>query len=90
MPARRSCRENGRADERAGRGGRLVRAAPARPESATAEADALGVPADDVAKTLVVTTPEGYVRAVVPASCRLDVRKLRELRGAGKKAAQHL
>ncbi len=57
----------------------------AHTESATAEADALGVPADDVAKTLVVTTPEGYVRAVVPASCRLDLRKLRELRGAGKK-----
>lgn len=54
----------------------------AHTESATAEADALGVPADDVAKTLVVTTPEGYVRAVVPASCRLDLRKLR---GAGKK-----
>jgi Ala-tRNA(Pro) deacylase len=46
----------------------------AHTESATAEADALGVPADDVAKTLVVTTPEGYVRAVVPASCRLDLR----------------
>jgi len=62
----------------------------AHTEAATAEADALGAPADDVAKTLVVTTPEGYVRAVVPASCRLDVSKLRELRGAGKKAAQHL
>jgi hypothetical protein len=39
----------------------------ARTESALAEAEALGVAAAGVAKTLVVTTPEGYVRAVLPA-----------------------
>jgi Ala-tRNA(Pro) deacylase len=54
-------------------------------ESAAAEAEALGVPPADVAKTLVVTTPEGYVRAVLPASERIDLHKLREVTGGGKK-----
>jgi Ala-tRNA(Pro) deacylase len=53
-------------------------------ESAMAEAEALGLAPADVAKTLVVKTQDGYVRAVIPASERLDVRKLRELRGGGK------
>lgn len=57
-------------------------------ESALAEAEALGVDPSDVAKTLVVATAEGYVRAVVPASGRLDLRKLRELLGEGKKEVQ--
>jgi Ala-tRNA(Pro) deacylase len=57
-------------------------------ESALAEAKALGVDPDDVAKTLVVATADGYVRAVVPASERLDLRKLRELLGEGKKQVQ--
>jgi Ala-tRNA(Pro) deacylase len=57
----------------------------AHTESALAEAEALGVDPADVAKTLVVATAEGYVRAVVPASERLDLRKLRELIGEGKK-----
>ncbi len=57
-------------------------------ESALAEAEALGVDPADVAKTLVVATPEGYVRVVVPASERLDMRKLRELLGEGKKEVQ--
>jgi Ala-tRNA(Pro) deacylase len=55
-----------------------------RTESAAAEAEALGIAPADVAKTLVVTTPEGYVRAVLPASERIDLRKLREVRGGGK------
>lgn len=54
-------------------------------ESATAEAEALGLSPDDVAKTLVVTTPDGYVRAVIPASCRIDMRKLGDLEGTGRK-----
>jgi Ala-tRNA(Pro) deacylase len=54
-------------------------------ESALAEAEALGVDPADVAKTLVVETPDGYTRAVLPASERLDVRKLSEFLGAGKK-----
>jgi Aminoacyl-tRNA editing domain len=44
---------------------------------------ALGLAATDVAKTLVVKTPGGYVRAVLPASERLDLRKLREFLGVG-------
>ncbi len=56
-----------------------------RTESAIAEAAALGIAPADVAKTLVVTTPEGYVRAVLPASARIDLRKLREVCGGGKK-----
>jgi Ala-tRNA(Pro) deacylase len=57
----------------------------ARTESAVAEAGALGLVPADVAKTLVVTTPEGYVRAVLPASERIDLHKLREVTGGGKK-----
>ena len=53
-------------------------------ESALAEAEALGVSPDDVAKTLVVKVPGGYTRVVLPASARLDMRKLREIRGEGK------
>ena len=57
----------------------------AHTESALAEAQALGLPADDVAKTLIVKTGEGYLRAVVPASERLDERKLREITDGSKK-----
>jgi len=56
----------------------------AHTESALAEAEALGVAPDDVAKTLVVKLPEGYVRAVLPASARLDLRKLRAIHGGGR------
>lgn len=56
----------------------------AHTETALAEAEALGVGTDDVAKTLVVKVPEGYVRVVVPASARVDLRKVRELHGGGK------
>ena len=56
----------------------------AHTESAVAEAKALGVAAAEVAKTIVVTSPEGYVRAVLPASERIDLRRLREIRGGGK------
>jgi Ala-tRNA(Pro) deacylase len=57
----------------------------ARTESALAEAEALGVAPAGVAKTLVVTTPEGYVRAVLSASERIDLHKLREVTGGGRK-----
>jgi Ala-tRNA(Pro) deacylase len=56
-----------------------------RTESAVAEAEALGLPPADVAKTLVVTTGDGYVRVVLPATERIDLRKLREARGGGKR-----
>ena len=54
-------------------------------DTAEAEAAALGVSSEEVAKTIVVTTPEGYVRAVLPASERIDLRKLAELHGDRKK-----
>ena len=57
----------------------------AHTETALAEAHELGGDPADVAKTIVVSTSEGYVRAVVPANERLDLRKLRELLGAPKK-----
>jgi Ala-tRNA(Pro) deacylase len=59
-----------------------------RTESAVAEAEALGIPPADVAKTLVLTTQDGYLRAVLPASARVDLHKLRELRGGGKRHVQ--
>jgi Ala-tRNA(Pro) deacylase len=59
-----------------------------RTESAAAEADALGLAPADIAKTLVVATPEGYVRAVLPASERIDLHKLREVTGGAKKKVQ--
>lgn len=54
-------------------------------QTAVAEADALGLSPDDVAKTLIVATPGGPIRAVVPASCRIDLRKLADFRGAARK-----
>jgi len=56
----------------------------AHTESALAEASALGVSPDDVAKTLVVKVPGGYTRVVLPASARLDMHKLREIHGGGR------
>src|SRR5262249_15592171 len=37
----------------------------------------LGVDPHQVAKTLILTTPSGFVRAVIPASERLDLGKVR-------------
>lgn len=54
-------------------------------ETAAAEAEALGLDPRDVAKTLVVSTPGGYVRAVLPASERIDFHKLREHVEGGKR-----
>jgi Ala-tRNA(Pro) deacylase len=61
----------------------------AHTESAVAEAKALGMEPGEVAKTLVVTTPEGYVRTVLPASDRINLHKLREVLG-GSKTSVHL
>ncbi len=58
-------------------------------ETAAEEAEVLGVPPAEVAKTLVVTSPEGYIRAVLPASERLDLHKVRALLG-GTASAIHL
>jgi Ala-tRNA(Pro) deacylase len=48
-------------------------------ESAADEARALGLPLDGVAKTLVLETPQGNVRAVLPASERISTAKLAEV-----------
>jgi Ala-tRNA(Pro) deacylase len=55
-----------------------------RTETAAAEADALGISSDEVGKTIVLATPGGYIRAVLAASDRLDVRKVRDLVGGTK------
>jgi Ala-tRNA(Pro) deacylase len=52
-----------------------------RTESAAAEARAAGLPADDVAKTVVLRDDSGYRLAVIPASRRLDLGKVREVLG---------
>ena len=57
----------------------------AHTERAADEAAALGVAPEEVAKTLVLATPEGNVRAVVPASERLDLHKVSGLLGVGSK-----
>jgi Ala-tRNA(Pro) deacylase len=53
-------------------------------ERAADEAEALGLPPIAVAKTLVLAAPEGHVRAVLPASERIDLRKVREVVEGGK------
>lgn len=50
-----------------------------RTMTARAEANAIGIAAHEVAKTVVLATSTGYVRAVVPASERLDLHKARDL-----------
>jgi Ala-tRNA(Pro) deacylase len=60
----------------------------AHTESALAEAHALALDPTDVAKTIVVDTPKGHVRAVLPASERLDLGKLSEFLGFGRKEIQ--
>jgi Ala-tRNA(Pro) deacylase len=52
--------------------------------TAAAEAEATERPKHQVAKTVVLQDRGGYVLAVIPASERLDVHKLRELLGASK------
>jgi Ala-tRNA(Pro) deacylase len=57
----------------------------AHTERAAEEAVALGVPPESVAKTLVLTMPDGYVRTVLSAADRLDLHKVREVLEAGSK-----
>ena len=52
--------------------------------TARAEARALGVSPRETAKTIVVTTDGHYVRAVIPASDRLDLEKLARAAGAAR------
>jgi Ala-tRNA(Pro) deacylase len=60
----------------------------AHTETAADEARALGIPTDGVAKTLVVETPQGNVRAVLPASERISTAKLAEVLDERRKAIQ--
>lgn len=45
------------------------------------EARALGIAADEVAKTIVLRTAVGYALAVVPGTSRLDLKAVREATG---------
>jgi Ala-tRNA(Pro) deacylase len=56
----------------------------AHTERASDEAEALGLPPSAVAKTLVLDAPNGHVRVVLPASERIDLRKIREYVEGGK------
>jgi Ala-tRNA(Pro) deacylase len=51
--------------------------------SAAADARAAGLDPDDAAKTILLRDDDGYRLAVIPASQRLDLHKLRDLLGAG-------
>ncbi len=57
----------------------------AHTERAADEATALGLPPTAVAKTLVLAAPEGNVRAVLPASERIDLHKVRDHVEGGKR-----
>jgi Ala-tRNA(Pro) deacylase len=59
-----------------------------RTERAVDEAAAVGIAPDEVAKTVVLATGGGYVRAVVSASDRLDLHKARALLEGGKKTCR--
>lgn len=52
-----------------------------RTRTAKDEAAAVGVATHEVAKTIVLKTDDGYIRAVVPASERIDLHKIRDLLG---------
>jgi Ala-tRNA(Pro) deacylase len=52
-----------------------------RTMTAEAEARALDLPPQEVAKTVVLWTSQGFVRAVIAASNRLSLDKIRTLRG---------
>lgn len=50
-----------------------------RTETAGDEARAIGAAPDEVAKTIVLVSGERFVRAVLPASERLDLHKVQEV-----------
>jgi Ala-tRNA(Pro) deacylase len=54
-----------------------------RTQTAAAEARAAGMPAADVAKTIVLRDDDGLRLAVIPASERLDLHKLKGALGSG-------
>ena len=50
-------------------------------ETAAAEASVLGVPREWTAKTVILRAPTGFVRAIVPASRRVDLARVRSVLG---------
>jgi Ala-tRNA(Pro) deacylase len=50
-----------------------------RTATACEEAAAVGVPADEVAKTVILVSDDGFVRAVVLASQKVDLDAVRDL-----------
>jgi Ala-tRNA(Pro) deacylase len=54
--------------------------------TAVSEAQALGIPSAEVAKTVIVKTPDGNVRAVLSALDRIDLHKLAALYGEPRKS----
>lgn len=52
-----------------------------RTETARDEAEAVGVPPEEVAKTVVLISDDRYVRTVLPASEQLDLHKVQQLLG---------
>ena len=52
-----------------------------RTATAREEATAVGVPADEVAKTVVLVSQDGFVRAVVQASKKVDLEAVRDVLG---------
>ena len=58
----------------------------AHSETAADEARALGLPLDGVAKTLVIETPHGNIRAVLPASERISTTKLAKVLNERRKS----
>jgi Ala-tRNA(Pro) deacylase len=52
-----------------------------RAYTSIAEARALGIDAGEVLKTIAVRVPVGYALVVVPATCRLDLQRVREAVG---------
>ena len=49
-----------------------------RTETAHQEAEAVGVPDDEVAKTVILVSEAGFVRAVVLASQKVDIEAVRD------------
>jgi Ala-tRNA(Pro) deacylase len=55
-----------------------------RTNTAAAEAEALGLEPREVAKTLVLVTPDGFVLAIILASQRLNLHKVRAFLDSNK------
>lgn len=56
-----------------------------RTETAAEEAAALGISSEEVAKTIVLIGENGWARIVLPASERVDLRKVRQALGEDKR-----